>query len=225
VARYDSFAKRYDEWITDPGDDPVVTALFSVIGDVQGQRVLELGSGQGRIARHLARRGAAAVVGVELSGEMLARAGETPHVTYICADAATLEWWDERPFDGVVSSMALMDIDDLAGVVRTAAATLKTGGWFAWSINHPAFPGVEQVRSNWPTNGSYFDEGLWFTDGSGVRGTVGANHRTLSTYFNTLIEAGFAVERVEEPPWQLTPDHPALPFFLITRWKKLYAEH
>jgi SAM-dependent methyltransferase len=221
VARYDDFAQRYDEWIADPEDDPVVTALFSVIGEVQGQRVLELGSGQGRIARHLASRGAAAVVGVELSGEMLARAGETPHVTYTCADAATLGWWDGSPFDGVVSSMALMDIDDLAGVVRTAAATLKVGGWFAWSINHPAFPGIEQVRSNWPTNGSYFDEGLWFTDGSGVRGTVGANHRTLSTYFNTLIDAGFAVERVEEPPWQLTPDHPALPFFLITRWKKL----
>jgi len=55
----------------------------------------------------------------------------------------TTEWWDGIPFDGVVSSMALMDIDDLAGA--TAATTVRPGGWFAWSINHPAFPGIEHV--------------------------------------------------------------------------------
>lgn len=220
VARYDMFAEWYDVWIAEPDDDPVVRSLLGVIGDVAGQRILDLGCGQGRIARHLVALGAAEVVGVELSGQMLARADETPRVTYLQADATTTEWWDGAQFDGVVSSMALMDIDDLAGAVRTAAATLRPGGWFAWSINHPAFPGVEQVRSNWPTGGSYFDEGLWFTDGTGVRGTVGANHRTLSTYFRTLLQAGFALETIDEPPWQLSPDHPALPFFLITAWRK-----
>lgn len=221
MARYDGFAEWYDGWIADPNEDPVVGSLFGVIGNVAGQRILDLGCGQGRISRHLAGLGAAEVVGVELSGEMLAHAGETPNVTYLRTDATTLEWWDGTPFDGVVSSMALMDIDNLAGAVRTAATTVRPGGWFAWSINHPAFPGIENVRSNWPTGGSYFDEGLWFTDGTGVRGTVGANHRTLLTYFNTLLDAGFALERVDEPPWQLSPDHPTLPFFLVTSWRKI----
>ena len=196
-------------------------SLFRAIGTVDGQRVLDLGCGQGRIARHLVARGATEVVGVELSKEMLAHAGHSPTVTYHHADATTTSWWDGSTFDGVVSSMALMDIDDLAGAVRTAATVLRPGGWFAWSINHPAFPGIEHVRSNWPTGGSYFDEGLWFTDGTGVRGTVGANHRTLTTYFTAMLEAGFALERIDEPPWRLSPDHPALPFFLITRWRKI----
>ena len=220
MARYDTFADWYDSWIADPAEDPVVQSLLGAIGDVRGERILDLGCGQGRIARHLVTLGAADVVGVELSHEMLAHAGESPKVTYLHADATTTEWWDGTSFDGVVSSMALMDIDDLAGAVRTAAAVVRQGGWFAWSINHPAFPGIEHVRSNWPTGGSYFDEGLWFTDGTGVRGTVGANHRTLSTYFTTLLETGFTLERVDEPPWQLSADHPALPFFLITRWTK-----
>jgi SAM-dependent methyltransferase len=221
VARYDAFAAKYNAWIADPRQDPVVRSLIAVIGDVRGQRVLDLGCGQGRVARHLIELGAAEVVGVELSGEMLAHASETANITYVHADATTIEWWDGAAFDRVVASMALMDIDDLAAAVRTAATTVRSGGWFAWSINHPAFPGIEEVRSNWPTNGSYFDEGLWFTDGTGVRGTVGANHRTLSTYFNTLIDAGFVLDRVDEPPWQLSPDHPARPFFLVTSWRKI----
>ncbi|MEN3271941.1 MAG: hypothetical protein V7636_702 [Actinomycetota bacterium] len=219
--RYDSFAEWYAGWIAEPRDDPVAVSLFDLIGSVTGQGVLDLGCGQGRIARHLVELGAAEVVGVELSRDMLDHADETPKVTYLHADATTTTWWDGRPIDGLVTSKALKDIDDLAGAARTAATTVRSGGWFAWSINHPAFPGIEHVRSNWPTGGSYFDEGLWFTDGTGVRGTVGANHRTLATYVNTMLDAGFALERLAEPPWQLSPEHPALPFFLVTRWRKV----
>ena len=53
-----------------------------------------------------------------------------------------------------------------------------------------------------------------------MRGKVGANHRTLSTYFTTMLDMGFALFRVDEPPWKLTADHPALPFFLVASWRK-----
>ncbi|MEM7335792.1 MAG: hypothetical protein AAF490_27185, partial [Chloroflexota bacterium] len=46
---------------------------------------------------------------------------------------------------------------------------------------------------------NYLDEGHWHSGGTGIRGRVGAHHRTISTYFNGLISAGFQILAVDEP--------------------------
>jgi 2-polyprenyl-3-methyl-5-hydroxy-6-metoxy-1,4-benzoquinol methylase len=220
-ARYDDFASWYHDWVAALEDDLVAKSLFELIRPVENQRILDLGCGQGRIARAFAAH-KNDVVGVDLSEELLAiaRADDTSRITYIHADVCTTEWWDGAPFDGVVSSMALMDIDDLDGALSTAATTLRPDGWFAWSIIHPAFPGIGDIGSSWPTAGSYFDEGWWNTGGDGVRGRVGSNHRTLSTYLNAMLAHGFALEAADEPRWQRSPTDPPMPFFLVTRWRR-----
>ena len=119
-------------------------------------------------------------------------------------DATTTDWWDGDPFDGVVCNMALMDIDDLSGALATVFAVLVAGGWFSLSILHPCFPGGPSDGgsglSSWPPEHGYTWEGLWNTDGIGVRGHASVNHRMLSTYLNALLTAGFDLEEVTEPP-------------------------
>lgn len=57
-----------------------------------------------------------------------------------------------------------------------------------------------------PPELGYHAEGFWTSpehNPEGVRIRVGSNHRTLGTYLNLLLDAGFGLERVHEPPAQV----------------------
>ncbi|MBI2940118.1 MAG: hypothetical protein HYY04_06720 [Chloroflexi bacterium] len=74
--------------------------------------------------------------------------------------------------------------------------------------------------------GEYFAEGFWRSDyAAGVRGRVGAYHRTLSTYVNSVARAGFAVRRLGEPRAEgdiatRQPGYHRIPAVLVVRCGK-----
>jgi 2-polyprenyl-3-methyl-5-hydroxy-6-metoxy-1,4-benzoquinol methylase len=207
-ARYDAIADWYPGWVGD-GDGVIVEALGGLLpSDLRGVRVFDVACGHGRAARALARRGAS-VVGVDISAKLIAVARERNTtdqlpIDYRVAEIGDLaEWWDGECFDGAVCEMAVMDIDDLRGTVAAVAAAVRSEGWFIVSMVHPCFPGNDAGLSSWPPDGSYFDEGRWTSrhhNPDGVRIRVGSSHRTISTFLNTLIDAGFVLERIVEPP-------------------------
>lgn len=206
TARYDAHAS----WYLDHTRDWNLVATEHLPEEVVRElKVLDLGCGYGALSRILAERGAA-VTGVDLSGQLLNRARELEvdqlqGIRYLQGNAANVDWWDGEPFDGVVCNMALMDIDDLDGAMRSAAAVLKPGGWFHFTIFHPCFPGegdLGPTLPSWSPEG-YAAEGWWTTGADGVRGHVGAHHRMLSTYLNAALRAGLAFEQFIEPPTRL----------------------
>jgi ubiquinone/menaquinone biosynthesis C-methylase UbiE len=209
---YDQIAEWYDEQVRTGKliHDLVVPALLAAPGEVAGQHICDLACGQGVIARQLARQGAQ-VVGIDLSERLLeiARSAEAAvplHIIYQRDDAQQCQSLASASFDGVVCNMALMDIADLAATVRAVHRILRPRGWFAFSVTHPCIqmPGSAWNRRDDGTiireSGTYFAEGFWMpAPGPGVRGRIGAHHRTLSTYVNSLVQAGFHIQSISEP--------------------------
>jgi SAM-dependent methyltransferase len=179
-------------------------SVRSLLPDVVGLRIVDLGCGFGWFCRWAKERGAAEVLGLDASERMLTRARSWPNaeIRYEVSDLEQLELSPNR-FDLAYSSLALHYVENLASVFATVHGALVPGGCFVFSIEHPIYmaparPGWSvdaDGRRTWPVDG-YFDEGPRRTDW--LAPGVVKQHRTLGTTLNLLIRSGFQVEHVEE---------------------------
>jgi SAM-dependent methyltransferase len=131
-------ARNWIAWVRRPGWDSYrrYRERFLALLPGPGRATLDLGCGEGRVARDLAELGHT-VTGVDTSPTLLAAAREAdPDGTYRLADAAALPFADAS-FDLVVAYNTLMDVDDLPGAVREAARVLEPGGRLMLTITHP----------------------------------------------------------------------------------------
>ncbi|MES2723403.1 MAG: class I SAM-dependent methyltransferase [Pseudomonadota bacterium] len=193
---------------------PEWPAVRTLLPPLTGLRVLDLGCGFGWFCRWAREAGAASVLGVDLSENMLERARaatEDAGVSYVRADLQDLAL-PEAGFDLVYSSLALHYVEDLAKVLGAVRAALGGGGRLVFSIEHPVYMAptrprwikTEDGRRIWPLDG-YGREGARTTDW--LAPGVVKHHRTLGTTLNLLIDHGFAIRRVEE--WRPTVDQVA----------------
>ena len=198
--------RRAVEGLSGAAEWPAIRALLP---DLRGLRVLDLGCGFGWFCRWALDQGAAEVVGIDVSENMLAQArAADPRITYRRADLETLRL-PRDSFDLVYSTLALHYLENFAALVAEAHATLRRGGDFIFSIEHPIFMAARNTawtvdtegRRTWPVDG-YSLEGprrrKWFVDG------VIKQHRKLATTVNTLIDAGFELRRIDE--WSPTDE-------------------
>ena len=102
----DAVASWYDEWVAAPEKDLLAVTLFELIGPVEGERILDLGCGQGRIARVLAARGND-VLGVDLSAELLGIGPGIGHRPDRALAQVRLEATDDGVEDGAFGGVRL----------------------------------------------------------------------------------------------------------------------
>jgi SAM-dependent methyltransferase len=181
---------------------PVLRALLP---DLRGCKVVDLGCGFGWFCRWARTQGAAHVLGLDLSENMLARAKAATSdaaITYARADLEDLDL-PAASFDLAYSSLTLHYIQNLEELLATVHRALVPGAGLIFSAEHPIFtapthPGWSVAADGcktWPVDG-YLREGprrtQWFVPG------VLKQHRTVATYLNLLIGLGFAISHVEE---------------------------
>jgi SAM-dependent methyltransferase len=190
---------------------PEWPAIRVLLPDLRRRRIVDLGCGFGWFARWARTQGAASVLGIDLSANMLARArAETadPAVQYVQADLESLEL-PEAAFDLAYSALAFHYIEDFGKLVSTVFRALVPGAHFVFTIEHPIYmaptrPGWlvrDDGRKTWPVD-SYAIEGARTTDWL-AKGVV-KQHRMLGTTLNTLIGAGFTIRHVQE--WHPTQE-------------------
>ncbi|MEK4348167.1 class I SAM-dependent methyltransferase [Paenibacillus sp. FSL P4-0184] len=209
--------------------------LQPLIPDLHNKSVLDLGCGLGWHCLYAREQQASSVVGVDISEKMLQEAREKtddPAISYIQMPIEDIEFASEQ-FDVVISSLALHYVKSFEAICRKVHTYLKPGGSFIFSVEHPIFTSRNEQdwyvddqgnRLHWPVD-HYQSEGLRET--TFLTENVIKYHRTISTYFNDLIEAGFAIKAVKEPkpsdemsddPWMKDEDR--RPMFLIISAEK-----
>lgn len=129
---FDHFYAGYEEWFqTELGqlvDQIESQAIFSLLPELTGLSLLEIGCGTGHFSRKFEEKGAQ-VTGIDLSKQMLATAQKlTVHPQhYQLMDAHHLTFEDEQ-FDVVLSITAFEFISDIQQVYSEMKRVLKPNG-------------------------------------------------------------------------------------------------
>jgi SAM-dependent methyltransferase len=224
-AAWEKHASEWALWARTPGHDSYWhfhRDQFLELVPPAGRRTLDLGCGEGRLARHLKALGHE-VVGVDASPTLVETAREAdPELEVHVADAAALPF-EDGAFDLVVAFMSLQDVDDLDGAVREAARVIEGGGRLCLAIVHPLNSAgsfdTKEPDSAFVIDGSYLEVSYYADEleRDGLEMTFTSAHRPLETYAGALADAGLLIERLREP---------AVPEAAITqpstrRWRRI----
>lgn len=209
--------------------DPVMLRLC---GDVAGQRVLDLGCGDGRFCRMLAERGARCA-GIDVTPEMASTAHQRGPGDYALSDAARLPF-QEATFDLIVSYITLVDIPDYRRAIAECARVLRPGGSIVAAnlgfTSANALPNSGWLREDgrrvYFALDNYADERSQWYEWSGIR--IENYHRPLTAYIQAYLSAGLILRDFQEPvpQDQSLRAHPSfedwfrVPYFNVMRWEK-----
>jgi ubiquinone/menaquinone biosynthesis C-methylase UbiE len=218
---YDRHVQFYLDFVDRSLADPnglwqVLLARFKdILGDrLHGARVCDIACGEGYLSRFLASLGPQEVVGIDISPGLIDAATcrkNRTNLSYRVDDAQSLRTFTDGSVDIAVSQLAIMDIPDHRAMFQSVRRVLRAGGAFVFSLLHPCFeapfrlPDEPQFVTDENENPiayairQYAREGFWQSGGTGVRGHMGAYHRTLSALINDLLAVGFLLEELDEP--------------------------
>jgi len=200
-------AENWVRWARTPGHDAYWfyrDAFLDRLLPPAGRRTLEIGCGEGRVARDLAARGHW-VAGVDTSHALLRHARMEDEVSgFALADSAALPFPDGC-FDLAVAYNALQVVRDMSATVREAARVLDADGRLAICVSHPVTDlgrfASDDRAAPFTLRPRYFEnERVEDTvERDGLAMTFRGWTYSLEDYAVALQDAGLRIEAMREP--------------------------
>lgn len=203
--------ERHADWwqreFTDGADPEYTEQIIPLVLEwTEGaEQVLEVGTGEGQVARAIARAHGGTVVGIDPTRnqieEAIRRGGG---VEYHRAGAESLPF-DDASFDAVVCCLVFEHIDAVDAAIGEVARVLRPGGRFVFCLNHPL---LQTPGSGWIDDQileeQYWRIGPYLPEAATVEEVekdvfIRFVHRPLSRYVNAMADNGLLLERMIEP--------------------------
>jgi SAM-dependent methyltransferase len=204
---WEAHADEWVAWARTPGHDSFYwqynEPAFLELLPPPGGLTLEIGCGEGRVARALQRVGHD-VAAVDGSPTLARRAAaDSPGVRVVEGDATALPLRSGSAAL-VVSFMVLMDVEDLDACIREIARVLAPAGVLCAAIMHPIMSAglfIPDDPNQTFALGEYrssMRHSLRF-ERAGLAMTFNFEHRPLETYSRALEDAGMVITALREP--------------------------
>lgn len=203
---WERHAEDWVRWARKPGHDTYRRFhrdRFLELVPPPGQLTLDLGCGEGRLARDLKALGHR-VVGVDSSPTMVQHARDADPDFEVYETDMTALPFDDGAADLAIAFMWLMNVDRLADAVREVGRVVEPGGRFCLAITHTIntagrFESLDP-SSRFLIERSYFEHAAVVNavERDGLTMTFLDSHRPLEEYVDALADAGFLVERLRE---------------------------
>ena len=206
---WESHAGWWQDGFTEGADPEYEEQILPMAAEhLRGARhVLDVGCGEGQVARLALANGAEVAIGVDPTWAQVAVAAERGGgAHYSRAGAAGLPFSDGS-FDAVVACLVFEHIRDVDDAIAEVARVLAPGGRFLFFLNHPL---LQTPNSGWIDDQlldppeQYWRIGPYLVEDESIE-EVEKNvfipfiHRPLSRYVNALADNGLTVTRMEEP--------------------------
>jgi ubiquinone/menaquinone biosynthesis C-methylase UbiE len=169
-------------------------------------RMLDMGCGEGQVARLAAEQGLQ-VVGLDPAFTQVALAGSRAGGPAYFQGSATDVGLATACVDAAVACLVFEHISQIDPALAELARVLRSGGTFLLLLNHPL---LQTPGSGWIDDQvldppeQYWRVGPYLSEANTMEEVeqgvfIRFYHRPLSGYINAATEAGFRLERMEEP--------------------------
>jgi ubiquinone/menaquinone biosynthesis C-methylase UbiE len=189
----------------------VMPSLFQLLQLQKKQSLLDLGCGQGVLARHLPE--GVEYWGVDLSKALIHSAKQLtkrPHTQFAVGDATAEIPFQKQDFDVVCLVLSLQNMENPQGAIALAARHLKVGGKLAIVLNHPCFRiprqsswGIDEAaKLQYRRVNTYLSPQkipIQTNPGKGEQSAITYSyHYPLSAYSKWIHDAGMRISLIEE---------------------------